>query len=225
MSKRKVSRGGSRNRLLARPETNPIYEVKQMTNSTIKYYNDNAKTYCANTIAANVSELYKPFLEHLASGAKILDAGCGSGRDSLFFMNQGFSVTAFDASTEMVKAASALIGQEVLLMTFENLKLAGQYDGIWACSSLLHVNRNGLLSVLRNLSDALKPTGVFYMSFKYGNEEYQAGDRYFNCMTEESFRAVISRVPELRIDLLCVTEDVRPGRETELWLNAYLVKE
>lgn len=195
-----------------------------MTNSTIKYYDDNAKLYLENTINADVSELYEPFLERLAPGAKILDAGCGSGRDSLFFMNQGFSVTAFDASTEMVKAASNLIGQEVLQMTFENLTLPEQYDGIWACSSLLHVNRKDLLSVLKNLSNALKQAGVFYMSFKYGSEEYQAGKRYFNCMTEESFKKIISEIPELRIDILRVTGDVRPGRETELWLNAYLVK-
>ncbi len=194
-------------------------------NSTIKYYDDNAKAYYENTIDADVSELYEPFLEHLEPGAKILDAGCGSGRDSLFFKQGGFSVTAFDGSQEMVRAASERIEQDVLCMSFEDLKLPEQYDGIWACSSLLHVNRNDLVSVLKGLSDSLKQTGVFYMSFKYGTKEYRAGGRYFNCLTEESFRAVISEIPNLRIASLLVTGDVRPGREKELWLNGYLLKE
>lgn len=196
-----------------------------MTNSTIKYYDDNAKAYYEDTINADLSGLYKPFLRHLAPEAKVLDAGCGSGRDSLFFKSRGFSVTAFDASAEMVKATSDLIEQEVLQMTFEELKLPEQYDGIWACSSLLHVNRNDLLPVLINLSDSLKQTGVFFMSFKYGDQEYLSGERYFNCMTEDSFGMLISGIPQLRIDLLRVTGDVRPGRDKELWLNAYLVRQ
>ena len=110
-----------------------------MADSTIRYYNENARAYFDSTVALDMGKLYGPFLKHLRPGSKVLDAGCGSGRDSLFFKNQGFQVTAFDASKEMVKLASELLDQKVLLMSFEDLSLTEQYDGIWACASLLHV--------------------------------------------------------------------------------------
>ena len=116
----------------------------------------------------DMGKLYEPFLQHLKPGAKILDAGCGSGRDSLFFKNHGFQVTAFDASEEMVKLASQLLGQRVLHMSFEDLDLPETYDGIWACASLLHVKRAELRNVIARLTQHLNTGGMLYVSFKYG---------------------------------------------------------
>jgi SAM-dependent methyltransferase len=124
----------------------------------------------------------------------------------------------------MVKLSSDLIKQKVLLMNFEGLKLEEQYDGIWACSSLLHVNRKNIVDVISELSRHLKETGVFYMSFKYGDNEYEKDGRYFNCFDEESFKAAISKIPELSIKRINKTVDVRPGRDDEYWLNCYLIK-
>ena len=195
-----------------------------MIDSTVKYYDDNARLYYEDTVAADMSEVYQPFLDLLPAEAKVLDAGCGSGRDSLFFRNLGIEVEAFDASEAMVRLSSELLGQEVKLLRFEELHLSQLYDGIWACSSLLHVNRKDLVSVIRTLADSLQYNGVFYMSFKYGDQEYWKEGRYFNCMDEAVFRGVIEQLPELIVDQLRVTVDVRPGREDERWLNAYLVK-
>jgi len=195
-----------------------------MVSSTVEFYNNNSYEFYNNTISAEMDSLYKSFLEYVVPGGKILDAGCGSGRDSLYFKNQGFSVTAFDASEEMVKLSSRLIKQEVLLMRFEELKLDEQYDGIWACASLLHVRRQDSVNVIRNLAKFLKGTGVFYMSFKYGDKEYEKDGRYFNCFDEENFKAVILQIPELSIEKINITIDVRPGRNEEYWLNCYLIK-
>lgn len=195
-----------------------------MEDRTVEYYNENAKAYFSNTAALDMTEVYLPFLKHLRLGAKILDAGCGSGRDSLYFKNQGFQVTAFDASEEMVKLSSKLLEQEVLLMRFEDLNLSEQYDGIWACASLVHVKRDKLPSVIRNLVGYLKDGGIFYLSLKYGNKEYVEDGRYFNCMTHDSFGELIRHVPGLTIERLCTTTDVRPERQNEKWINAYLLK-
>lgn len=153
-----------------------------------------------------------------------MDAGCGSGRDSLFLKSKGFQVTAFDASEQMVKLSSKLLGQEVLLMSFENLQLPEQYDGIWACASLLHVKRSKLPGVLAKLAEHLKPSGVFYLSFKYGDEEVWKGGRYFNYLHRQSFQEILKQIPQLKLENLFITVDVRQDRDDERWLNAYLVK-
>ena len=119
-----------------------------------------------------MGKLYEPCLQHLKPGAKILDAGCVSGRDSLLFKNHGFQVTAFDASEEMVKLASQLLGQRVLHMSFEDLDLPETDDGIWACASLLHVKRAELRNVIARLSQHLNTGGMLYISFLYGCGEF-----------------------------------------------------
>ena len=195
-----------------------------MADSTIRYYNENARAYFDSTVTLDMGKLYGPFLKHLRPGSKVLDAGCGSGRDSLFFKNQGFQVTAFDASKEMVKLASELLDQKVLLMSFEDLSLTEQYDGIWACASLLHVKKTKLSRVVAELAKHLKDGGVFYISFKYGREEYWEEGRYFNHLDEDTLKEILQEVPELRTEQLFISTDVRGYRSSDQWLNAYLIK-
>jgi SAM-dependent methyltransferase len=195
-----------------------------MESSTIQYYNKNAQTYFESTVSLDMGKLYEPFLQHLKPGAKILDAGCGSGRDSLFFKNHGFQVTAFDASEEMVKLASQLLGQRVLHMSFEDLDLPETYDGIWACASLLHVKRAELRNVIARLTQHLNTGGMLYMSFKYGGGEYWKDGRYFHCLDEIGLHKTIERIPKLKVAQLFVSIDVRSDRTEERWLNAYLVR-
>ena len=195
-----------------------------MGNSTVRYYDKNARAYYDTTVSLDMGAIYQPFLKYLTHGSKVLDAGCGSGRDSLFFKKAGFEVTAFDSSEEMTKLSSMLLCQEVLWMSFEDMNLSDQYDGIWACASLLHVDRTKLVSVISELGSKLRDGGVFFMSFKYGNKEYWEDGRYFNCMDQDMFRTIIRQIPKLRVEKLCISIDVRQNRENECWLNAYLLK-
>jgi 2-polyprenyl-3-methyl-5-hydroxy-6-metoxy-1,4-benzoquinol methylase len=68
-------------------------------------------------------------------GGRILDAGCGSGRDSLHFLQHGHEVEAFDASAEMCQLASSLIGRTVLQKTFEDVDSVSDFDGVLANTS------------------------------------------------------------------------------------------
>jgi 2-polyprenyl-3-methyl-5-hydroxy-6-metoxy-1,4-benzoquinol methylase len=61
------------------------------------YYDDHADQFVRGTLAVDMAELYKPFLEHVPAGGRILDAGCGSGRDTRAFLAQGYEVVAMDA--------------------------------------------------------------------------------------------------------------------------------
>lgn len=184
----------------------------------------NAEQFCARTAQLDLRHLYRPFQELVPPGGHILDAGCGSGRDSLYFQSAGYQVTAFDASRRMVEAASRLLGRPVQLMTFQELDFSGAFDGIWACASLLHVPRREMQGVLARLARALVPGGVLYASFKYGDGEGWRGERLFNSYDEQSFAELLQSVPALSTTQVWQTTDVRPDRADERWLNALLTR-
>ncbi|WP_410495530.1 class I SAM-dependent methyltransferase [Cellulosilyticum sp. ST5] len=152
---------------------------------TQDFYNQNATEFFEGTVAADMTQNYTLFLECLPKGAKILDAGCGSGRDSLAFKKLGYEVTAIDGSEELCKLASEYIGQEVKHMQFQELDFENEFDGIWACATLLHIPRRKLPEVIERLVKALKTDGVLYASFKYGVFQGERKGRYFCDLTEE----------------------------------------
>ncbi|MCS6234665.1 class I SAM-dependent methyltransferase [Shewanella baltica] len=191
---------------------------------TIQYYNDNADNFFAGTINVDMSELHKKFTSYLLEGALILDGGCGSGRDSLAFMQQGFAVEAFDASEAMVAKASALTGLDVQLKRFDQLEETERYDGIWTCASLLHVPKTNLNDAMKVLYQALKHKGIWYLSFKYGTEERKKDGRSFTDMDELSLVTLVGEIGKTEILEMWITVDKRPDRD-EKWLNVILKKQ
>ncbi len=187
-------------------------------NENIDYYNKNAAEFIEGTIHADMSEWRRRFLKYVKKGGCILDAGCGSGRDSKAFMQDGFEVTAFDASEEMCKAASKLIGLDVKQMKFQDVEFQNEFDGIWACASLLHVPYDELPDVMLRMKRALKENGIIYVSFKYGTEETSKGGRSFSNFTEETVKKLLDNA-EFEIIECVVSEDVRPDRTGEKWVN------
>ncbi|MGN1198053.1 MAG: class I SAM-dependent methyltransferase [Acetatifactor sp.] len=191
---------------------------------TIDYYNQNAKNFIENTQNVDMHLAQDKFLQLLDSQSSILDFGCGSGRDTKYFLEKGYHVTATDGSAELCKLASAFTGIEVKEMLFQELDDINKYDGIWACSSILHLPKKELFPVLRKMCIALKSAGVIYSSFKYGDFEGERNGRYFTDFTEDTFRDFIKDIPELTIEDHWITSDVRPGRGNEKWLNLIIRK-
>ena len=138
---------------------------------TKDYYNNNAQEFVNSTFMVDMQSLYQPFLNLLPDFGRILDLGCGSGRDALAFKNMGYKIEAIDYSAELVKQASDLTGIEVRLQSFYDLDEIDTYNGIWACASLLHCERHRLVDVLQRIIQSLKANGVIYMSFKYGDQD------------------------------------------------------
>lgn len=199
-------------------------EETAMMNGTVEYYNRNADSFLRETTSVDFSEIQNMFLKLLPQGAVILDFGCGSGRDTLEFLKQGYRVDAVDGSKKMCQAAAELTGLPVRQMFFQELDETETYDGIWACSSILHLPRTELKGVLLKLYAALKKNGIIYTSFKYGTFEGERKGRYFTDFTETSFVSYIGQLNVLKIENMWITADVRPGRREEKWLNIILRK-
>lgn len=192
--------------------------------STIRFYDDHADEYVSGTVNVDMESLYQPFLEAVPEGGKILDAGCGSGRDAKAFLDRGYQVTTIDASLRMVEAATELTGQPAKLLRFQEVDAADEFNGIWACASLLHIPLSELDDVLRRFSTALRAGGVFYASFKEGDGERICGGRLFTDFTEASLREKLRQVPALEVLRIWTTTDLRPGRSAERWANALVRK-
>ena len=193
-------------------------------NDTLSFYTDNAADFINRTSEMNLSALYAEFLPLIPRGGSILDAGCGSGRDSRYFISQGYTVHAIDAVPEIAKGASNLIGQPVEVATFENFRSDDKYYGIWACASLLHVPPTRLSDAIGNLAAHLRSGGIFYMSFKYGQGQRTRGLRQFTDMDESGLKTLASRIPSLTLKKTWTTEDLRPDRSTEKWMNALFIR-
>lgn len=194
-----------------------------MGNRTIDYYNQNADSFVRGTVSVDFKKTQDRFLQ-LLTGKTILDFGCGSGRDTKYFLESGFHVTATDGSEELCKCASAYTGIQVKHVMFQDLDEEDFYDGIWACSSILHLPKDELLIVINKMSRALRTDGIIYTSFKYGNFEGERNGRFFTDFTLELFEDFISDVKDIVIEEYWITGDVRPGREEEKWLNLILRK-
>ena len=191
---------------------------------TIEYYNRNAARFLEDTTGVEFTEIQNAFLNLLPEGALILDFGCGSGRDALEFLKRGYQVEATDGSEEMCRAAADLTGLAVRQMLFQELDEREKYDGIWACSSILHLSKPELGDVLEKMTAALKINGVIYISFKYGTFEGERNGRYFTDFTEETFTEFIKGMTGVTVEKMWITDDVRPGRGEEKWLNMILRK-
>ncbi len=193
-------------------------------NNTLGYYDNHADEFYKSTINVTFTTIQERFLAKLQLGSYILDFGCGSGRDTKYFLEQGYNVEAIDGSAELCKLASEYTGISVKKMYFQELTEAEKYDGIWACSSILHLPMDDLADVVRKMVIALKGNGIIYTSFKYGTFAGERNGRYFTDMTEEGFAEFLSKIDSLKVEEQWTTSDVRPGRGEEKWLNLILRK-
>lgn len=192
--------------------------------TTIDYYNENASKYFNTTYNANMSKQYEMFLKYVKERGCILDFGCGSGRDSLYFKSLGYNVTAIDGSREMCKLASIYSELDVKCMDFLDLNDIEKYDGIWACASILHVERSKIIEVLKKMRDALKNNGYMYITLKNGHgEEVTREGRFYSYYTKNDF---MDRANKVDLQLVEYTNSlsVTNSDEERYWNNFILKK-
>ncbi len=199
--------------------------TKSSESGTTLFYDSHAQDYCESTVHLDLHEFHEPFVKELRPGSHILDAGCGSGRDSKEFLKRGYRVTAIDASPQLARLATAYTGQKCEVLAFQEMQFREEFDGIWACASLLHVPPRDIKDVMTRFIQALKPGGVFYISLKEGQGERIADDgRFFNYYTRDSFRELLAGYPTLREIAFWKSPEIRSLRHREPWLNLLLIK-
>ena len=188
---------------------------------TLEYYNTNADAFRERTKDLALPREYDTFLARLPDGAHILDAGCGPGRDAKYFASRGYCMTAIHASAAMVELATRATGLPVRLLPFQQLDFDNEFDGIWTMASLLHVPTSDIDDVVRRLTRALKPGGVWYLCVKIGQGERRNPDgRMFYDYTPDSLRQLLSRHPSLELLDMYESEATTPPN----WLHATVRK-
>lgn len=189
---------------------------------TNDYYQKNAQEFFQQTLAVDMELLRSRFLAHVPKSGIILDAGCGSGRDAKAFIDSGYQVKAFDAAPTLARLAENYIGQKVDVLSFQNLAVDEEFDGVWACASILHVPLDDLSDVFLRIFRSLKPNGTLYASFKYGSGESDRNGRKFTDMNEAGLDLILEQVNCFDKIEIWVSVDRRPGHENQLWLNTLL---
>jgi len=199
--------------------------VKSPCMTPVAYYEAHADEYCRSTVGLDMSSVYKRFLSELAPGSRILDAGCGSGRDSKVFLQSGHIVTSFDGSPKMARFASAYIGQKCLVLRFQEVKFQQEFDAIWACASLLHVPKCEMLNVLGRLVAALKNGGIMYVSFIEGEGERVSADgRLYNSYTAKSLRKLLEGLSMVGEFAFWRSDEIPSSVQRAPWLNCLFKK-
>lgn len=191
---------------------------------TKEYYINNAKEFIDNTYKCDMSLMYEFFESKLnKNNVTILDLGFGSGRDLEYFASKGYEVYGIDPIEEFCNKLKAKGYNNIFCESASEITFIDKFDAIWACASLLHVNKLELNNVFKKCSKALKENGIMYCSFKYGDFEGFRNDRYNIDLTEKSIVEYIKDT-SLVIEDIMITFDVRPNRSDEKWLNVVLRK-
>ena len=192
---------------------------------TLNFYNQRARQYFFQTINAKMTEQYERFLPLISKEGCILDLGCGSGRDSYYFKQKGYKIVAVDGSKELAKHASDLLGQPVLNQMFHEINFNNQFDGIWACASLLHVCQSQMFDILTKMKRSLKPGGIIYLSVKEGDGCQLEEGRLFQYYTSKQLCQTITQCQGLNVEELWKTVEVREPAQKVIWLNVIVKKE
>jgi SAM-dependent methyltransferase len=186
---------------------------------SIEFYNKNAVEYFEKTVNLDLQESLDRFTTFLPDGGSVLDLGCGSGRDSAYFISCGYDVTAVDASEEMCSLAGIHIGQDVLQMTFSELDFNEVFDGVWASASLLHVPRNEMDEILSKVINSMKRNGILYMSFHYGDFEGERSGRFYTDYRTKSLKDLFARFENLELIEVKRHENISQDNNT-MWISA-----
>lgn len=191
-----------------------------MIGDSTGFYDSDPRGYSERTFHADISSLRERFLRHMPDKSRILDLGCGSGRDTVAFREAGYAVVPVDGSSGMCHVAEENTGSPVRNLKFDDLDYTEEFDGVWACSSLLHVASSDLPKVISLIRRSLKDGGMLYMSFKRGDFEGERDGRHYTDMDEGSIMDLAASSGMSVVDMWTSRE---PGRDID-WINAILGK-
>lgn len=193
--------------------------------ATVDYYERNHKAYDAFSSLIDMSSQRNRFLSYIPGDGIILDLGCGSGRDLVYFLKSGFRAEGMDPSPTMAQLASQRSGVRVFTQAAEQINIVEAYNGIWASASLLHIPKSRFRSVFAKVMAALREGGCLYMSLKEGvGEVRDEGGRYYSLYQIAELEAVISQTSQAKLSEFWFSAD-DAGRSGTRWLNLLVCKQ
>ena len=168
-------------------------------NTTLEYYDENAEKYVKESFALTARDNQDMFLSFVKRGGHILDFGCGSGRDTAFFLMKGFTVQPTDGCESICKLASEYLKMPVKVLEFNELDEEDEYDAVYASASIMHLEHDKLMELYPKSIRALKKDGILYASFEYGEEDGYVDMCYYTRMTEKKYTDFVEQFPQLKM--------------------------
>lgn len=192
--------------------------------STLTYYNNNAYEYFNTTKMISLDNLYSIFLNYITTKGKILDFGCGSGRDSKYFKDKGYDVYLLDGSINLANIVETELGLKVKVQDFNDFDEKDKYDGVWACASLLHVKKENISNIILKIKNSIHDDGIIYISMKDGvGEEIDNFGRYYNYVNEKEFEELLKPL-HLKVDKYIKTNQRKDDSKNIIWHNFFIKK-
>ncbi len=193
-----------------------------MADSTVDYYEIYAERYVDGTVSVDMSDSLLRFVRHVRPGGRIVDLGCGSGRDLRWLREQGFQAEGIDASAALCRLADAHAGVPVRQVRIETWTPGARVDGIWANASLLHLGMQAIAAFFGRLSSLLAPGGAAFFAFKSGIATgWDGSGRFFTNFTKADLRRVLDGHPDLVL-LDCWEGADKLERTGYVWLSFIL---
>ena len=199
--------------------------------TTVKTYDKTAKEYIVKVQKYAPEPEREKFISLVKPGGKILDAGCGSGRDANYFASKGFTVTGIDLSDTLLAyaGANAHVHATFKKMDLRAIKLDTSFDGIWACASLLHLTREEFVPVLRNFQHMIMPGGTLFLLLKEGTgDQFVTGGtiegdtRFFTYYTRDEIKTSLEEAGfSVLNQLVWDQKDRHSERPHEMWISPF----
>lgn len=191
---------------------------------TFEYYEKEGISYIAETMLIKIATEIEALELVVPPKGKILDIGCGSGRDTKYFLSKGFAVTSMDASSVMSKLSSKEIDHPVQTKNILDLNKRNEFDGIWASSSLPHLPKSEIGDGFNSLISALKKGGILYASFKKGDGEgIDDKGRYLSRYQISEIEDLIKKTKKGNLIHIWESDAARQD-STERWINILVSK-
>ena len=189
----------------------------KLDQQTIDFYNLKSSEYSSWSFNHNKDDLLSKFLDKIKERSNILDLGCGAGHDSYFFASKGFSVTALDASKNLLSEVPFHSNIEIVNSDFISFQTNHKFNGIWSSFSLQHIPKKYFQNTLKLILQSLNKGGVFYIGIHEGNKEVRDSlGRFYSFYREKEILDILKIVGLQVFDLIKDKSESYDGEEINI---------